>query len=35
MGFPQEVAEGIYFLASEAASYITGSILRIDGGLLE
>ena len=34
-GLPQEVAEGIYFLASEAASYITGSILRIDGGLLE
>ena len=34
-GLPQEVAEGIYFLASEAASYITGSILRIDGGLRE
>lgn len=29
---PEEVAEGIIFLASDAASYITGSDLRIDGG---
>lgn len=29
---PEEVAEGILFLASDASSYITGSDLRIDGG---
>ena len=29
----QEVAESIYFLASEKASFITGAILSVDGGL--
>lgn len=29
---PAEVAEAIYFLASPAASYITGAVLPIDGG---
>ncbi|MFX1286670.1 MAG: SDR family NAD(P)-dependent oxidoreductase [Promethearchaeota archaeon] len=29
---PEEIAEGIIFLASNASSYITGSDLRIDGG---
>lgn len=29
----EEVAASIYFLASEAASFITGAILSVDGGL--
>lgn len=32
-GKPQEVAELAAFLASDAANYITGEIIRIDGGL--
>ena len=30
---PEEIAAGIAFLASPSASYVTGSILNIDGGL--
>lgn len=29
---PEEIAEAIFFLCSPAASYITGSVLSIDGG---
>jgi NAD(P)-dependent dehydrogenase (short-subunit alcohol dehydrogenase family) len=34
IGDPTEVAEAIYFLASPAASYITGQTLFVDGGRL-
>lgn len=34
IGDPEEVAEVIFFLASDAASYVTGQTIYIDGGRL-
>ena len=33
-GSPEEIAEGVVFLCSEKASFITGEELVIDGGSL-
>src|SRR6201994_3108314 len=33
LGLPEEIAAGIVFIASDDASYITGTVLNVDGGL--
>ncbi len=33
LGDPQDVADAVLFLASEAASFITGHVLTVDGGI--
>jgi 3-oxoacyl-[acyl-carrier protein] reductase len=34
MGKPEDVAEAYVWLASDAASFITGAVLSVDGGLV-
>ena len=33
IGMPEDVAEAVYWLCSDAANYITGQILHVNGGL--
>lgn len=34
LGRPEEIARAVRFLVSEEASYITGTVLRVDGGIV-
>ena len=33
LGHPDEIAEAVAYLASDAAAFVTGTVLRVDGGL--
>jgi 3-oxoacyl-[acyl-carrier protein] reductase len=34
LGQPEDVANAFAFLASEEASFISGAVLRVDGGIV-
>jgi 3-oxoacyl-[acyl-carrier protein] reductase len=34
IGKPEDVANTVLFLASEYASYVTGQVIGVDGGML-
>jgi 3-oxoacyl-[acyl-carrier protein] reductase len=34
LGEPRDVAQAVLFLASDASAYVTGQVLRVDGGLV-
>jgi 3-oxoacyl-[acyl-carrier protein] reductase len=33
IGMPTDIAEAILFLSSDLSSYMTGQVLRVDGGM--
>jgi 3-oxoacyl-[acyl-carrier protein] reductase len=33
VGMPEDIAEAALFLASDSATYITGQVLPVDGGM--